>query len=67
MEKLVKELCDYYKFDVTLTSHLDDVVLHFAEQKVPVATGTSRDGRHVMEKEQPNGPTPTAQGQIPGH
>ena len=59
-EKLVKELCDYYKLDVTLTSHLDDIVLHFAEWKAPVAAGTFGDGRHVLEEKQSNGPTPTA-------
>ena len=30
-EKLVKKLCEYYNIDVTLTSYLDDIVLHFTE------------------------------------
>ena len=38
-EKLVKELCKYYSLDITLTFYLNIIVLHFAEQKVPVATG----------------------------
>ena len=65
-KKLVKELCEYYKLDVTLTSYLNNIVLHFAERKVPVATRTPGNRRCVMEEKQPNGPTPTTQGQIPG-
>ena len=60
MEKLVKELYEYYKLNVILTSYLDNVVLHFTQWKAPVVARTPGNGRSVVEEKQPNGPTPTA-------